>query len=154
MVRKKKLNHMQDCNQWETKARQEVEEHFYTPLLPSLSLQVQFLKLLKVTEARFSWFFPHWGRGTSGSKPSPSRSLHSRFPPLYILASFPWTPFRSRNSKHCCQIIHYFFPFEELLLLPFPPMTHIPLPPSILTDFPPVLPHTLRLACKCIFKRM
>ena len=132
-----------------------MEEHFYTPLLPSLSLQVQFLKLFKVTGARFSCFFSLAAEGDKQVQTVPLPSLHSRFSPLYLLASFV-EPFRLRNSKYYCVIIPYFFPFEEPLLLPFPPMTHIPLPPSILTDFPPppVLSHTLRLACKCIFKGM
>ena len=58
-------------------------------------------------------------------------------PDPLCLGFLPWTPLRLRNSKRCCVIIPYFFPSEELLLLPFPLMTHIPLPPSILTDFPP-----------------
>ena len=129
---KKKLNHMPIRNYKDKRWKNIFTGHFYPPCL----FKYNFLNSSKLQERASLVFFPSLREGTSESKPSPLPSLHSRFSPLYLLASFV-EPFRLRNSKYCCVIIPYFFPFEEPLLLPFPPMTHIPLPPSILTDFPP-----------------
>ena len=122
--------------------------HFCLPCL----FKYNFLKL---QERASLGFFLTGGRGDKRVQTVSLPFLPFPVPAPLSLGFLPWTPFRLRYGKRYCVIIPYFFTFEELLLLPIPPMTHIPFLPSILTDFPPpVLPHTLRLTCKCIFKGM
>lgn len=128
---------MQDCNQWETKARQEVKEHFYTPLLPSLSLQVQFLKLPKVTVARFSCFFPSLREGTSGSKPSPSRPCIPGSRPL-----ISWLPsleplFDRGIVSIVAKLSPISFPLKNSYFSPFLPWLTYPSRPSFSRTSPP-----------------
>ena len=68
------------------------------------------------------------GEETGGSKPPASRTLQSRLPTLFFLASSLLPFFRLWNIMQCCIISPYFFCFPPFWNSHLPPF---PLPPPV-----------------------
>ena len=107
--------------------------HFCLPCL----FKYNFLNCSKLQERASLGFFLTGGRGTSGSKPSPFRSLHSRFPPPYLFTSFLEPLFDCEIVSIVAKLSPISLPLKNSYFCPFLPWLTYPSRPPFSRTSPP-----------------